>query len=456
MPIGDASHHDAGDLSPGASKYFSDLYTLDAAQPSGAVARPRDQHTVPSSTGVRTTSVVTLFPRGVDYAQVPKEADTSQTKTSQEQDPAAQKESFFKKHYRRLKEIHDNGPPGETQTFLAGMNSYLKARKIIFEFELCSPRQKDEANSVVDGHNARTRQDSVVSYGNISCTSQEVPVKIQRTVLEMNITKPLPPLPPLDVTPMQRLRIEKGKMLNINKPLPRTPLYCSSISEKALEPVEDSPVDAPWGLLQSQTVDSTPLAKQPGSSQKVTTSFPRCVDRNSERTWLEDPTDISKFPVPPGRKLKLSKSEKAHDALKAKISHPIPITHTINNRFPELTPYTVETAEGKPKTPSSPTWLNKLAHPTLPTIPTMPAMPTFYRPKKRPASEESFACQGLRESNVYAEMVMGGGALSADQTSTETIDETVPVPLFSGRRSDGSYHKAGYAAAEQDRTGRWV
>lgn len=472
-PTGATWPNNAGNLPPRASKYSSDLYTLDAVRASGAAARPRDQNTVPSSTGVRTTSVVTLFPRGVDYDRVPKEADTSQTGTCKEQDLAAQKESFFKKHYRRLKEIHDNGPPGEAQAFLAGMNSYLKERKTIVEVEMCSARQKDEGKPVgqqqrpaqsvresplthrtADGHNPRTRKDSAVSYGNISCTSQEVPVKLRRVVLEMNIDKPLPPLPPLDATPMLRLRNEKGKMLNTNKPLPRTPLYCSSVLEKqAREPAEDSPVETPWESSQTQTVGSASSAKQP----KVIRSFPQCVGQDSERTWLEDFTDTSRFPIPPEGKPKPSKAEKARDALKAKISHPIPITQTSNSPPAELTPQVTEKGKGKPKTPSSPTWLDKLAHPTLPAIPTMPAMPTFYKPKKRPASDESFACRGLRESNVYAEMIMGGGALSTSGTSTETIDTTlVPAPLYTKRRSDGSYSKVSDAAMEKCRTGRWV
>jgi hypothetical protein len=417
-PTGDTSHNDAGALSPRTSKYFSDLYMLDAAQASGAAARPRDQHTVSSATGVRAPSVVTLFPRGIDYDRVPKEANTSQTRTSKEQGPAAQKESFFKKHYRRLKEVHDNGPPGEAQTFLAGMNSYLKERKTIVEFEMCSPKQKDEARPVgqqqlstqsvrklplthrtVNGHYTRTRKDSAVSHGTISCTSQEVPVKLRRTVLEMNINKPLPPLPPLDATPMQRLRNEKSQLLNINKPLPRTPLYCSSISEKqAREPVEDSTVDAPWDSIQTRTVGSVLSAKQPELSQEGIEWPPQCLEQDPEWTWLGDFTDTTSFPVPPEGKPKPSKADKAHDALKAKISRPMPISQKVYSPSAELTPGLTEKTKGKPKGPSSPTWLDKLALPALPAIPMMPVMPTFYKPKKRPASDESFACQGLRES----------------------------------------------------------
>jgi hypothetical protein len=474
-PTGDPSHDDR-DLSPRASKYFSDLYALEEAQTSGSAARPHDQHTLPSSDGIRTTSVVTLFPRGVDYVRVPKETDTSQAETSNEQNSTAQKESFFKKHYRRLKELHDNGPPGEAQTFLAGMNSYLKERKAVVEFEMYSPRHKHGAKPVsrehhppqsvresplthrtADENNSRTRKDSVVSYGSISRTSQEVPVKLRRTVVEMDINKPLPPLPPLDVTPMQRLRSEKGYKLNLHKPLPRTPLYCSSISKKRVrEPVEDSPVDALWESIQTQTVGPARSAKQPVSSTQIDAKSPQWVEQASERTRQEDSSNISKCPIPPSGKPKPSKVSKAHDALKAKISHPIPITQTLNNRFPELAPYTAEAAEGKPKTPSSPTWssptwLDKLAHPTLPAIPAMSAIPTFYKPKKRPASDESFACQGLGGGDVYREMVIGAGALSAGEKSTETIEETaVPKPLFFRRP------KVSDAGAEQGMNGRWV
>lgn len=476
-PIGDTCHSVAGDLSSRASRYFSDLYTLDAVQAYGSAARPPDQRIAAASAGALTTSVVTLFPRGNDYDRSPKEPDTSQTETSIEQDSVALKESFFRKHYRRLKDIHDNGPPGEAQTFLAGMNSYLRERKTNAEFEICSHRQQSEAKPVgqqqrpalsvrespqayrtAATYNLGTRKDSVVSYGSISYTSQDVPVKLRRTVLEANIDKPLPPLPPLDATPMRRLRDKQDRVLNINKPLPRTPLYCSLISEKqAREPVEDSPVDAPWEPLPTQMVHSAPSAKQHFSAQEDIKYLLHGSEHNSKQTWLNAFTDISKFPIPPEGKHKPSKAEKTHDALKAKISHPMPMPmpQTTASLSAELTPRVTERTKGKLKAPSSPTWLNKLAHPTLPAIPTMPAMPTFYKPKKRPASDESFACQGLCEGNVYSEMIMGRGALSANETSTKRIDETlVPEPPFSGRRGDGSYSDFSHAPATQRGNGR--
>ncbi|KAF3038868.1 hypothetical protein E8E12_008794 [Didymella heteroderae] len=153
---------------------------------------------------------------------------------------------------------------------------------------------------------------------------------------------------------------------------------------------------------------SAPSAKQPKASQVDAEKVLQCTEQETERTWLDDFTDDPKVRIPPGGEPKLSKAEKAHDALKAKISRPMPITHTIDSRSPGFTLDVGEKAKGKPKTPSLPTWLDKLAHPTLPAIPSMPAMPTFYKPKKRPASDESFACQGLRGSNVYAEIIMGG------------------------------------------------
>jgi hypothetical protein len=491
-PTGRSSNGDAEELSPRASKYFTDLYTFDATQESGTAARPRSEHIIPSSTDARTASVVTLFPRGVEYDRVLEESETVQSEYIIQQDSVAQKESFFKKHYRRLKEIHNNGPPGEAQMFLAGMNSYLKERKATVAFEMCSPRHKDEAkpkaspesagqqlgtgqslgqppwiHGTLDGHKPRTRKDSVVSYGNLSCTSQEVPVKIRRTVLEMDVNKPLPPLPL--AAPKQRLQNKEDDLMDINKPLPRTPLDCSGSEKQVRKP----PVDAPLQPSLSHTVGLAPSAHQLKASQEDTWDRPQRTEQEAQRTWLDDFTDTSKFPLPASGESKPSKAQKAHDALKAKISHPIP-TRTSNNYPPELTSDVSEKHQGKPKTPSSPTWLEKLAHPMLPAIPTMPTMPTFYKPKKRPASDESFACQGLRESNVYAEMIMGGGALSvgvqrvvdaqstvgarpmasAGKSSSKVFEEGLMLdPLFTGRRSDGTFHEGN---DEQRRTDRWI
>ncbi|KAJ4380142.1 hypothetical protein N0V86_004451 [Didymella sp. IMI 355093] len=492
-PTGRSSNGDAEELSLRASLYFTELYTFDATRESGTAARARSEHFVPSSTGVRTASVVTLFPRGVEYDRVLEEADTVQSEYSIQQDSVVRKESFFKKHYRRLKEIHDDGPPGEAQMFLAGMNNYLKERKATAEFEMCSPRHNDEAKpkpssesagqqlgtgqslgqppwtrGTLDGHKLRTRKDSVVSYGNISCTSQEVLVKIRRTMLEMDVNKPLPPLPP--AVPKHRLRNKEDDLMDINKPLPHTPLDCTGSEKQAREP----PVDMPLQPSLSHTVCLVPSAHQLKASQEDIWDRPQYTEQEAQRIWLDDFTDTSKFPLPPSGESKPSKAEKAHDALKAKISHPIPIPCTSNYCPPELTPDASEKHQGKPETPSSPTWLEKLAHPMLPAIPTMPTMPTFYKPKKRPASDESFACQGLRESNVYAEMVMGAGALSvgaqpvvdaqsivgarsmasAGKSSRKVFGEgLMPAPLFTGRRSDGTFHEGNN---EQRRTGRWI
>ncbi|KAF1929558.1 uncharacterized protein M421DRAFT_4027 [Didymella exigua CBS 183.55] len=424
FPAVKSGNDDAEDLSPRASKPFSDLFASETALEPGNAAPPRNKSTVPSITEAQVVSVLTLFPRGIASFEVLKDADVAQSKPGWLK-PVAQKQPFFKKHYRRLKDIHDEGPPGEAQLFLAGMNSYWKERKATVEFEMYSRRLKDEANpkplsestgqqrhagqtlrqshGMTDRHKPRTRKDSAVSYGNISCSSQEVPVKLWRTVLEMNTNKPLPPMPPLQATP-------RGRAMYINKLLPRLPRDCSSGPEK-----------------------------QGGAYPSL---------------------------LPPTGKSAPSKAEKAHDALKAKISRPVPITRTVNNHPPDPAPALSEKAKGKPNTPSSPTWLDRLAHPTLPAIPTMPAMPTFGKPKKRPASDESFTCQGLREGNVFVEMIMGGGALSAGTARpVKSVDETsidmpeinlVPEPLFTGRGGDGSPWGGGDAEAELRSSARWV
>lgn len=466
-PTAEPRYDDVEDLSPRASKYFSDLFTLYTAQESGYSASMGNHHTVLPTTEARTASVVTLFPRFVASEPVLNDNDIAQSICPEEMSTAAQKQSFFKKRYQRMKEIHKNGPPGEARMFWTEMNSYFKERKAAVAFEMCSPRQKDEAkpepssesagqqqdtsqslhqtpwtHGTINGAKPQARKDSAVSYGNISCTSREVPVKIRRTVLEMDTNKPLPPSPPLNATPKQRLQNGEGKAMDINKPLPRTPLDCSSGTKKhSREPVEESPVDAPWPSTHTQTVGFKPPVHQPAVSQEDTRNRSQRAEQEAQRTWLNDFSDTSKAHLPPTGKSKPSKAEKAHDALKAKISRPIPIPRTVNNYPPHLEPHPgamSEKAKGKQKTPSSPTWLNKLAHPTMPT------MPTIYKPKKRPDSDESFACQGLGEGNVYAQIIMGDGALSVSDgrpvmNAGKTSDEKlIPEPLFAGRSSDGS------------------
>lgn len=489
-------NYDSEDLSPRASRYFSKLFTGEDDSESEDAAPLRNINTQQSSTRVQTESVVTLFPSGIVSDQVPRDTGSVQSRYAEQLCPATQGQSFFKKHYRRLKEVHDNGPPGKAQSFLADMNRYWRERKGIAVVEIRSPRQGDGAkpnptsesagqsqrmgsslrqlpltHGTSDRLESRARFDSMLSDGDISCTSREVPIKIRRTVLEMDLSKPLPKLPPFHATPNQRVQNEKSKAAYINKTLPRTPLDCSSSPKRQKVDLDDSPVDAPWSSTPTHTARFPSTAEQPKAPLADTSNRPHGAEQNAERSWIDDFLSTSSFPLPPTSKPKPSKADSSHDALKAKISRPIPILQTANNRSLPPPQQVNEKIKGKQKanTPSSATWLDKFVHPILPTKPTkptMPALPTFGKPKKRPHSDDSFVCQGLCESNVYADMVMGGGALSvgcaqplvgAGKTFTNTSEEDlVPEPLFTGYRSDVSLQNGGDGGVEQRRDGRWL
>lgn len=486
-PSTEPRYNDAEDLSPRAFEYFEDLLAPGATV-SGGTAPPRDQHVEGPSTESRTASVVTLFPQFAASDPVPKEAKIAPSRYSGQLNPAAKKQSFLKKHYRRLKEIHDNGPPGEAQMVIAGIKGYLKDKKAAATAsEKRTPRKEDESSpkpfsesagqqqgtsqplrqppliqGMVDRGKPLTRKDSAVSYGNISRTSREVPVKICRTVLEMDTNEPLPSFPPFDAMPKQRILNKKGTVMDINKPLPLTPLDCSSPTKKpSQEPPEESPVDAHWPLKHIKEADLKPSVHQPVTSQNDVKIHSQRAENEVQRTWLDDFTDTPNSHLPPAGKFGPTKAGTTHNALKTKISRPIPIPRTVDNCFPDLPPHSgalSEKAKGKQKVPSSPTWLDKLAHPTLPSL---PAMPPIYKPKKRPDSDKSFICQGLGplgEPNVYAHIILGHAALSAEKmrSAGETTDEgLIPEPLFSGRRSDGKGCDGSRAGLEK-KTGRWV
>ena len=255
----------------------------------------------------------------------------------------------------------------------------------------------------------KPRQDSVVSYSDISRTSREVPIKLRRTVLIIDTNKLLPPSPPLSAAPKERPQKAKPKVLNIDKPLPRTPFPCFSDMLKPSEGSTDQfPVDPLWPPTHIQTVGlETPICQPEAPRQGTRERLEPDTQGPQQPTWLKT---LAKKPsnthLHSTRKSKPSKAQKAHDSLKAKISRPVPIPPAVNLSPTHLAPYTgtiSEKAKGKRKIPSSPTWLNKLAHPTMPTMPTMH---TF---KKRPDSDESFACQGSGEGRVYDGYLDDGG-----------------------------------------------
>jgi len=248
--------------------------------------------------------------------------------------------------------------------------------------------------------------------------------------------------------------------LNLNKALPRTPFPCFPEPPKLpQEMIDGSPVDAPW----LHTVGLHPAAIQNDAPSQGYARSKLIAPDPQPPTWLQDITtkayDAQVSLVSKGKaKSKPSKAEKAHSALKATISRPIPISPTTNLSPTHLPPHpgTMSAkAQGKQKAPSSPTWLNKLARPTMSTL---TSLPTMHKAKKRPASDKSFACQGLEEGHGYDAYGVEAGLSVWDGRPRVRKEEDGmrPEPLFTGRMEDGTYYDAVDVYAGQRGTGRWI
>ncbi|KAF1360291.1 hypothetical protein EJ07DRAFT_155270 [Lizonia empirigonia] len=469
-------------LSPRTSNYYKYLYATDGDIGGEHSTNQNAAHLGSGESGgaptfdIRKASTVTLFPTFTTSIKTtePKlqrtDADIVQRKPIDSQSNLAKGQSYV----TRLKEIYREGPPGEGKELWTGLRNYWRERKRGEIFELCTPNRPDGAR--LDFRNPppqpqrrppattyvkeqvveplRLRRDSGVSYDDVSRTSREVPVKIRRTILTVNTNKSLPPTPRLIDPPQRRLQVTQ-----------EPPKPVQEVSDEPSENTSWSPTHT--GMVGSLISDTQNKAPWQSSSTHLARSKHVAADPQPH-SWLQglastasdDHIDVvgndnSKS------KSKRIKAAKSHSALKATISRPIPIpvppaASLSPTRLPPRPDPMSEKVQGKQKAPPSPTWLNKIA---LPTMPTLPNLPTVYKTRKRPDSDESFACQGLREeydcdaSADEAELsVQDGGP----RMRGEDDAGLVPEPLFAGRMRDGSYYDVADVYADQRGTGRWM
>lgn len=430
-------HTDDEGLSPRTSKYYSDLFGLYAQD------NTMGRNTKDDTSKTRTKSTMTTFPGFVSSETKPTRSDNLPPNPQCHQFTSTEPQILFKKYYRRAREIYQNGPPGEAEIVFVGIRNHLQGRDRGTVLEVHSPKRagktvkasEDSGKVYVRAESTNkppVRQTSSMSYGGISSTSREVPIKLHRSVLNADINKPLPPYPPLSPVPKQQPRKDKGKAVNLNKPLPITPLPCSSADSKPTSQLdEESPVDTPWPLASMQ-----PVSHNAASTQKVAKKGSKPAIQWPQQSTQSRPP-LNKLPIAHSQsysKYKSSKAEKAHKELKAKISRPIAFPPAMNDSqtpFPPHPAMLSEKAKGKQAVPPSPTWLDKLTHPM------MPGMTMTHKIKKRPDSEESFVCQGIRTQDDIdvgtggKTMDMGAGRMNmgAGRGGAESMR---PTALFTG------------------------
>lgn len=463
-----------GDISPRTSNYYEYLYATDemvdfkySTTQSAAQQEPRGL----SSFESQRVSTMTMFPTMTTFNSSPEPALKRTDSDVVQRKPVGGHKDLVKiqSYFKRVKNFYQEGPPGEGQELWNGLKAYWRERQTGPIFEVCSPTRADKVgDDSLDSKYAKRplqqqsttisamgpnvgqlnpRHDSMISASGISRTSRDVPIKFRRTVLVTDMSKAVPRTQ-LSDPPRRRPQDGQGKIADLNKPLPRTPF--PSFPQPPTHPqevIDESPVDAPW----------VPTV---GSQLPKTQNIKITLDLQPPK-WLQDITtkasDAGMSLADKGKtKSKPSEEEKAHAALKATISRPIPITPT-NNLSPTDLPVHIgmmsAKMQGKQKVPSSPTWLNKLPRPTMPFLPNLP---TMHKATRRPASDESFACQGLGEGGAHGEYgveaeltVQDGGPRMRDG------DEMKPEPLFTGRMSDGTYYDDD-VHANQRGTGRWI
>lgn len=488
-------------LSPRTSNYYKCLYATDGDMGGEYSTNQKAANLGSGESGgaptfdIRKASTVTVFPTFTTSIKTTEpnlqrtDADIVQRKPIDSQSNLAKGQSYV----TRLKEIYREGPPGEGKELWTGLRNYWRERKRGEIFELCTPNRPDGAR--LDFRNPppqpqrrppattcvkeqvieplRLRRDSGVSYGDVSRTSREVPVKIRRTILTLNTNKSLPPTPRLIDPPKRRLQVAQGKVPNLNKSLPRTPFPYFPEPPKPVQEVSDeSSGNTSWspthtGMVGSLISDTQNKAPWQSSSTQLARSKHVAADPRPH-FWLQDlastaPDDHIDVVGNDNSKSKSKKikAAKSHSALKATISRPIPIpvppaAILSPTRLPPRPDTKSEKAQGKQKAPPSPTWLDKIALPMMPTLPTLPAV---HKTRKRPDSDESFACQGLREEHdcdtcadeVELSVQDGGPRMRRDDDAG-----LMPEPLFVGRMRDGSYYDVADVYADQRGTGRWM
>ncbi|OSS53870.1 hypothetical protein B5807_01750 [Epicoccum nigrum] len=418
-------------LSPGTSGFYNELFALytheepmdtaPARNPNIAQDELRTHTIIPS---VTTSSAGRGYADGAQYPIEQKAGAPAK--------PPAQ--SFLKKHFKKAKGIYQSGPPGDAEIFWTGVKTYLQNREVI---EMVPPKKHYETRkpptkpmpargtNKAPANKQIQRQDSAVSYGNISRTSREVPIMLRQAA---EVNKTLPRYPPVDAAFGQRPQQGKGNMLKINKPLPPTPLPCSLSPPRRVKASDlESPVDASWASPSMQTVDyASPVSLPQRNDQANLRPAVPLPQTSTRRPQKHSPVYGSQHPAgkygvqPPAGKHKPSRSEKERNALKAKISYPIPIDPPVEMPTAHVLPqfkFEHNQTEDRQKAPSPPGWLDKFAHST------MPDLPALHKGRKRADSDVSFVCQG----------VVGQG-------------EYRPAPLFTG---DGDN-------LGQRMTGRWI
>lgn len=414
---------DDEELSPRASKYYSDLLSLyTQRQPTYVSSMSEDHaahHPGPQAATARTPSTVTVFPCPIAQEMISRNDDAVQRPFEPENTAPSSSVSLFQKHYQKAKVLYRNGPPGEAELFWGGIKSYLEAKKQERNavLEMCPLKEASAAS--------QKPPDSAVSYGDISRTSREVPIKLRRTVLTVDLNKPLPPSPPLSTVPCKRPQKGKGKEVDMNKPLPRTPFPCFDEPKASDGVIIDSPVDAHWPPHQ-QTVSTEAPSQHPEALKPGSHEHAKPPVKEQQPVYYQP---LPKIPT---------KEQQAHAALKAKISYPFPMPSPTLSAHPGLMS---AKAKGKQKAPSSPSWLDKLAHPTIPALPAL-----ALHKLKRTESDDSFVCRGLRrprKGEVYIGVEQQEGILK-------------PLPLFTGRRANGSFYDVSDESADQRATGRWI
>jgi hypothetical protein len=451
-------------LSPGAPGYYNELFALYTQEDPIDTAPARDLNNAQDNLKPRPA---TVFPGNATSNAGHRYADGTQYLSEQQKGNTPAKKSFLKKHFKEAKEIYKNGPPGEAEALWTGIRTYLHNREPKEVTEMVPPKKRYEtrtpptkpapargANKAPALKQVR-RQDSVVSNGNVSRTSREIPIMLGQPV-DLNkplplypaaeVNKPLPRYPPVDAAFGQRPQQGKGKVLNVNKPLPPTPLPCSNSPIKRAKASDlESPVDPKWASIGMQTIDETigdyaspeflPQRTYQANLQAAATVVPQTT--TTTRQPLQ-PLPVNGCQTPAGKytlvhgsappaqagKYKPSRTEKerekARTALKAKISRPVPVESHVDISAAHVQPqYKFERRETEERQKAA--WLDKIAHPTLPAMPDLPAL---NRGRKRRDSDASFACQGVGGQGEYR-----------------------PAPLSTGEKGDASGHRM---------TGRWI
>ena len=434
-----SSYEDNEALSLGASRYYSELFALYTHEDPVDTAPARDLNIAQDNMKTRP---VTVFPSVATPSTGRDHADGTQYLSKQKGTAPAKHpaQSFLKKQFKKAKEIYKNGPPGEAEVFWTGVKTYLQNREPKEVLEMVPPKKHYETGKPPTKTNKAPnykqihRQDSAVSYGNVSRTSREIPIMLRPADLDkplprlpVEVNKPLPRYPPVDSVFGQRPQQGKGNVLNVNKPLPPTPMPCSLSPPKRAKASDlESPIDARWASPSMQTVDgyASPVSLPQRSYQAHLQPEVPLPQTSTQRPQQPSPiygsqTSAGKFKSSITEK----EREKMRAALKATISRPVPIEYPVDMPTAYVLPqYKFEhgKTEERQKAASQPGWLDKFAHPSMPTMPDLPAL---NKGRKRRDSDASFACQGIVEQGEYE-----------------------PAPLFTGNH-DGM---------EQRMTGRWI